>query len=100
MKGRTDRNPTAAPFTREQFLDARLRQLRGVTLGMDCYDGCFRPGYLDLDVVAQTYGSDVQLRRVIARLKCSGCKRPPAQVAIYHDPKDSTADGWCVVLRP
>jgi hypothetical protein len=94
-----DRNAAAAPLTRDQLLEAPLVQLYGCTLGMVCHEGCTRPGHLEVKQVATKYGHRHQLRRVLARLRCKGCKRPPAEVAISSRQTEHTA-GWSIVLKP
>jgi hypothetical protein len=51
--------------------------------------------------MAAAQGKGLQLRRFIARLKCKGCKRGPAEVVIYnHTNEGDTRPSWLVRLVP
>ena len=95
------RNADLAPLTREQFLDAPLVQLYGCYVGLTCFEGCTRPANLDLKLMAAAHGKGLQLRRLVARLKCSACKRKPAEVVIYNVVgPDDVSPSWLVRLVP
>src|SRR5688572_27995879 len=69
-------------MTREEFLDARVGKLQEYVLSLRCYDGCERPGTVSLQLLAASYGHQLQLRAVLRQLRCSACRRAPAHVAI------------------
>jgi hypothetical protein len=75
-----------APLAREEMLDAPLLQLHGCSLSLTCFEGCTKPGSLSLQQMAASYGKGLQLRRALSRLRCRGCRRPPAAVTICDHP--------------
>jgi hypothetical protein len=87
-----------APLTSEGFIEARLGDLASYALLLRCYDGCERPGACSLQLMAAKHGRRTQLRAIIRRLRCSGCKRPPATVAITDGGVDDKLPTWRVVL--
>jgi hypothetical protein len=88
------------PLSREELLDAPLLQLHGCSLSLTCFDGCTKPGSLKLQQMAASYGKGLQLRRALARLRCRGCRRPPAAVTICDHPTPDALPTWRVVLMP
>jgi RNase P subunit RPR2 len=88
--------------TREELLETRVNRLLELTLVTTCHEGCERAGVVRLAALdKRLYG--VQLRYVLRRLTCSGCRRPPARVAITNLPDiDATATEprWRVEVWP
>jgi hypothetical protein len=101
VHGRSDHSLTGVPpLTREQFLEAPLVALYGCSISTTCFDGCLRVASIPIKPLAEKYGRSLQLQRVLARLRCSGCRRPPAQVTIYDHPGGERVPTWRVVLVP
>lgn len=92
-----------APMTRDAFLETPIGKLQDCALHLLCFEGCERPAMCVLREMAARYGHRIQLRAAIRRLKCLGCKRPPAQVAISDSARVGPAEGfatWRVELVP
>jgi hypothetical protein len=70
------------PMDRDAFLEAPIGKLQDCVLAVRCFEGCERPAACSLRRVTIRCGPRIQLRLVIRRLRCSGCRRPPAGVAI------------------
>lgn len=88
------------PLSRDEMLDAPLLQLHGCMLTLSCYEGCTKLSALSLQRMAVAYGKGLQLRRAISRMSCSGCRRPPASIAICDHPSADAVPTWRVVLLP
>jgi hypothetical protein len=84
---------------REEMLDASVAQLADCVLSMRCHPGCERPGHLPLRQLVDRYGR-LQLRMLLKQLRCSGCKRPPAQVDIADHIVDGQFSTFRVNLLP
>ena len=92
-----------APMTREAILETPIGQLQECVLQLACFEGCERPATCALKPLAMRYGQRIQLRSVIRRLRCSGCRRPPAAVAISDSARTGPAKGfatWRIELIP
>jgi hypothetical protein len=87
-----------APMTTEAFVEAPLGELANYELMLSCYDGCERLGACSLQLMAAKHGRRTQLRSIIRRLRCSGCKRPPATIAITDSGINDKLPTWRVVL--
>lgn len=101
MHGRSAHSLSGVPpLTREQLLESPLVALYGCSISTTCFDGCTRVATIALRPLADKYGRSHQLRNILRRLRCSGCRRPPAQVAIYDHPSEEQAPTWRVALVP
>jgi len=87
-------------MSREKFLDTPIGQLQDFALALECQAGCDRPATVSLKELAARYERRPQLRIVVARLKCTYCKRPPASVSICDHVSDGQAATWRVELVP
>lgn len=85
-------------MTPEAFVEAPLGELANYELMLRCYDGCERLGACSLQLMASRHGRRTQLRSIIRRLRCSGCKRPPATVAITDGGINDKLQTWRVLL--
>jgi hypothetical protein len=68
-------------MTPDAFMETPIGKLQRCVLAIMCFDGCERLASCSLKRLATRYGSRLQLRAVLRRLRCSGCGRPPARVA-------------------
>jgi hypothetical protein len=66
----------------DALMETPIGELIDCVLAVRCFEGCERPASCSLESVATRCGPEIQLRVVIRRLRCSGCRRPPARVAI------------------
>jgi hypothetical protein len=87
-----------APMTPAEFVEAPLGKIENYALMLTCYEGCERLGSCSLQLMAAKLGRRAQLRAVLRRLRCSGCKRPPATVAITDGGLNDKLPTWRVVL--
>lgn len=98
---------SAAPRTKEAFLDARVRELVAYWLDLRCEPSvCTKIAVLPLRSIAAHRGGQLHLRQVIARLRCSSCGARPVVVTITDSPiskpPHEAMDGakWRVALWP
>jgi hypothetical protein len=100
MTGTRLRNAGTPPLSRDELLDAPVFRLIDCSLSMECYEGCTKPGQLELKTVTEISGPRLQLLRFLARLRCKGCRRRPASVVIFDSPTHDALPTWRVVLLP
>ena len=87
------------PRSREALLETRVSALADCSLSLRCYPGCERPGSVELRPLVNQYGH-LQLRALLSKLKCSGCKRRPAEVTIFDHVFDYLPESFRVQLVP
>lgn len=87
------------PLTPDELLAAPLVQLLGCSLDLRCYEGCTRPAQISLQRMAAAHGARLKLRWLITRLRCSRCKRRPAEIAISDSDDNTRIPTWRVVLE-
>lgn len=93
----------ADPRSRDEFLAARLADLAGHWLQVEC-GGCRARVFYPCPLLAKERGADLRVSDVLGRLRCRHCGGRPMHVAMTNDPTGGSQGGatmaWTVGLVP